>query len=316
MTAALSPAQDRADDQPAHRPRVPGGAGSVVHPSQIAVSRRCVAKGIAAGAATVVVAGTGVLSYRVFDNGVLDTDGGRALDPWRRCRDTDGPLGAVAAAVLAANPHNSQPWAFRVTDTAVEVYADTARGTGTLDAAGREMYVGLGCAIENLVLAARARGLAPTLTLLPDGPGSDLLLHHRGAAVAHSGPLLLLGAALCVGSWGEAAVVMHRNWSQVLLAALGGCELVMAAGAAPVVMVVGAVGGAALIMAASVAGHRRSLAAGLMMLGTAPFAALAWTALVPVLVLLLVAALAAPVLSAPERGETARQHPARRDPWA
>ena len=109
---------------------------------------------------------------------------------------------------------------------------------------------------------------------------------------------------------------MHRNWSQVLLAALGGCELVMAAGAAPVVMVVGAVGGAALIMAASVAGHRRSLAAGLMMLGTAPFATLAWTALVPVLVLLLVAALAAPVLSAPAFGAHARQYPACRDPWA
>jgi len=62
MTAALSPRQDRADDQPAHGPRAPGGAGSVVHPPQIAVSRRCVAKGIAAVAATVIVAGTGALS--------------------------------------------------------------------------------------------------------------------------------------------------------------------------------------------------------------------------------------------------------------
>ena len=125
------------------------------------------------------------------------------------------------------------------------------------------------------------------------------------------GPLLLLGAGLCVGSWREAAVATRRNWSRVLLAALGGCELLMAAGAAPVVMAVGAVGGAALILAAVVAGHRRPLAAGLIVLGTAPFAALAWTALVPVLVLLLAAALAAPVLSAPARGGRARNQPAR-----
>jgi hypothetical protein len=139
------------------------------------MSRRCVLKGIAAGGATVAVAGTGVLSYRVLDNGLLAAERSRALDPWRAWPEADGPLGAVAAAVLAANPHNAQPWAFRVSDTEVEVFADTARRTGALDPAGREMRVGLGCAIENLVLAARARGLAPTVTLLPDGSGSDLV---------------------------------------------------------------------------------------------------------------------------------------------
>ncbi len=111
------------------------------------------------------------------------------------------------------------------------------------------------------------------------------------------GPLMLVGAALCVGSWRQAAAVTRRDWSRVLLAALGGCELLMAAGAAPVALAVGAVGGCALIGAAVTAGHGRPLAAGLMVLGTVPFAALAWTALVPLLVLVLTAALTAPVLS-------------------
>ena len=140
-----------------------------------APSRRSVLKVAAVSGATVVVAGTGALSYRVFDTGVLDPGGGRAFDPWHHWRDTGGPLGAVAAAILAANPHNSQPWAFHVTESAVLVYADTLRRTGALDPLGREMHIGLGCAIENLVLAARARGLAPTVTLLPDGTGSDLV---------------------------------------------------------------------------------------------------------------------------------------------
>ena len=66
-------------------------------------SRRHVLRAFGLGAATVVVAGTGLLSYRVFDTAVLDPGGGQAYEPWRHWRDTPGPLGAVAAAVLAAS---------------------------------------------------------------------------------------------------------------------------------------------------------------------------------------------------------------------
>lgn len=146
-------------------------------PPVATVGRRSVLRAAAVSGATVVVASTGVMSYRVFDTRVLDPGAGRAFDAWRHWRDTPGPLGTVAAAILAANPHNSQPWAFHVSDAAVDVYADPTRGTGTLDTLGRELHIGLGCALENLVLAARVRGLAPTVDLLPDGPDGDLVAH-------------------------------------------------------------------------------------------------------------------------------------------
>jgi hypothetical protein len=155
----------------------PEAAHLPVGPPEARVPRRSVLKAAAAGGATVVVAGTGALSYRVSDTGVLNSGGGQAFDPWRHWQDTPGPLGAVAAAVLAANPHNTQPWSFHITSTTVDVYTDTARGTGTLDALAREAHVGLGCAIENLAIAARARGLSPVVALLPAGPGSDLVAH-------------------------------------------------------------------------------------------------------------------------------------------
>ena len=73
------------------------------------MSRRSVLHHIGLGAATVVVAGIAAGSYRVFDNGVLDAGDGRAYDTWANWRDDPTLLGAVAAAILAANPHNTQP---------------------------------------------------------------------------------------------------------------------------------------------------------------------------------------------------------------
>jgi len=140
-------------------PRLPGEART---------SRRSMLRHLGVGAATVVVVGIGAGSYRVFDNGVLDAGRGEAYDPWSNWRGDPTPLGAVGAAILAANPHNTQPWIFRVAPDTIELFTDPTRRAGTLDALDREHQIGLGCALENLVLAAAARGFVPTVTLLPD----------------------------------------------------------------------------------------------------------------------------------------------------
>jgi hypothetical protein len=155
-----------------------------------AISRRRFLRGVGTAGATVAVLGTGGLSYRVFDTAVLDPDHGDAFDAWARWQDDDGPLGAVAAAILAANPHNSQAWQFGVASHGIDVYADLARGTGALDPQHRELHLGLGCAIENLLLAAEARGLPPSLTLLPDGVDGSRVAHiELGRAASRTNPL-------------------------------------------------------------------------------------------------------------------------------
>jgi len=95
---------------------------------------------------------------------------GAAYAPWKlwddaRIRGT--PLALVSAAILAANPHNTQPWLFRVSEQAIEVVADLSRHLGAMDPFVREMHLGLGCAIENAVLAAPANGYAVTVDPIP-----------------------------------------------------------------------------------------------------------------------------------------------------
>ena len=125
-----------------------------------------------------------MLSDRAYDTAVLDPGGGPAHAPWRDWRDLPGPRGAVAAAILAASPHNTQPWEFAVTDRSIDVFTDPLRHTGSVDPFGRERYAGMGCALENLVLGCPPRGLAPTVALLPDGPAGQRIAHVELTVVA------------------------------------------------------------------------------------------------------------------------------------
>jgi len=129
------------------------------------MQRRSFLKG--AGVVTVVVVGGGV--WRAYDQGVFSTGQGPAYEPWKDWRNDsgEGALALVRAAILAASPHNTQPWLFKVTNSSIELYLDTKRNVGALDPFLREEHIGMGCALENLMLAAAANGYAATATLLP-----------------------------------------------------------------------------------------------------------------------------------------------------
>lgn len=144
------------------------------------MKRRAFLKG--AGAVSVLVVGSGV--WRAYDQRVFSVGRGPAYEPWKdwRGNPAEGPLTLVRAAILASNPHNTQPWLFRVTDTQIDLYADTVRHLGTFDPYLREMHIGLGCALENMGLAAEANGYIAKVNLtegrlrpIPEDPERTLV---------------------------------------------------------------------------------------------------------------------------------------------
>ncbi|MFZ5808005.1 MAG: Acg family FMN-binding oxidoreductase [Chloroflexota bacterium] len=92
----------------------------------------------------------------------------------------------VRYATLAANGHNTQPWKFAIQDNVIEIHPDYSRELKIVDPDHRELWISLGCALENMLVAARANGFATEVTypdstefirvtLTPDTSQSDPL---------------------------------------------------------------------------------------------------------------------------------------------
>lgn len=167
MTPSLAHSQIRVvPREPVVPPDVDGGDD--VEPA--VVSRRSFLRRAGAGAATAFVVADAAVAYRAYDQGVLAEGRGPAFDAWDIWRNGTDSMSMVGAAVLAASAHNTQPWRFTVAEDRIDLYADLARSTGANDALNRELDVSLGCAVENLHLAALARGRQPEVELVPGGP--------------------------------------------------------------------------------------------------------------------------------------------------
>lgn len=107
------------------------------------------------------------------------------LDPWRTLV-SEYPAAADLAsrlrfllnyASLAPSAFNSQPWRFRVSHSAVDLYADRSRSRLTADPDGRELIISCGAALLHFRLAVRYFGLTYELHPTPDPSDPDHLAH-------------------------------------------------------------------------------------------------------------------------------------------
>ncbi|MBW9056713.1 Acg family FMN-binding oxidoreductase [Rhizobium mesosinicum] len=92
----------------------------------------------------------------------------------------------IRYATLAANGHNTQPWRFRVGESTIDILPDLSRATPVVDPDNHHLFVSLGCAAENLLIAATASGRAGQLET---DAGGERIRYSFSRAEAHPHPL-------------------------------------------------------------------------------------------------------------------------------
>ena len=134
---------------------------------------------IAGGAA--LIAGAGAAGYGIRQMGSM-------ADYTARVAAQRAPLPAnpqaqdlIRFATLAANSHNTQAWSFRVAGNSITLLPDLARATPVVDPDNHHLFVSLGCAAENLSIAAASRGM-PGEVRFDQGAGGAIHFAHATAA--------------------------------------------------------------------------------------------------------------------------------------
>jgi hypothetical protein len=148
------------------------------------MSRRTVLKLLAAGGVT-AAGGYALFEYPPWLNYDQSASAIR-ISPAQPVTVSGAMRELVRYATLAASGHNTQPWTFAISENAIDIHPDYARQLPAVDPSDRELWISLGCALENLLVAARAAGYAPAVTypetadfihigLTPDTPQAGAL---------------------------------------------------------------------------------------------------------------------------------------------
>ena len=110
----------------------------------------------------------------------------------------------VRYAILAPSSHNSQPWRFVVREDRIDLWLDATRWLRVADDDQRELHISMGCALENLLIAAEHFGFASHVTYFPDSGNRELVASvelHTGGLAAPSRPPV----------WFDMITVRHTN---------------------------------------------------------------------------------------------------------
>lgn len=130
------------------------------------MTRRAVVGGLAA-AGGVAIAGAYVMSSAGDYERLLD-------DQLRPLADDPDTADLVRYATLAASSHNTQAWRFRAGSRGIDILPDLTRRTPVVDPDDHHLYASIGCAAENLSIAAKARGRSGEVQYVAAGEGVHL----------------------------------------------------------------------------------------------------------------------------------------------
>jgi hypothetical protein len=89
------------------------------------------------------------------------------------------PRSLIPYAVMAPSGHNTQPWRFLVSPQRIDILPDYGRRLPVVDADDHALFISLGCALENLLIAAAQSSMAIRVEYFPAGE-QCLRVHFEG----------------------------------------------------------------------------------------------------------------------------------------
>ncbi|MGZ3655723.1 MAG: Acg family FMN-binding oxidoreductase [Bdellovibrionota bacterium] len=121
----------------------------------------------------------------------------------------------VRWAAMAPSNHNSQPWKFALYDNEVHILPDFSRKAPVSDPQGRELFISLGCALENLAIAMCHAGYRPEVELFTGD--DDSLRVKLGAGNACADPSLFpeIPKRQTCRSLFQAQTVSEMKWDEL-----------------------------------------------------------------------------------------------------
>jgi hypothetical protein len=138
---------------------------------------------ILTGGGVLAVAGVGATYFGLRQMGSIEEYNAAIAATRLSLSQTPEMRDFIRYATLAANSHNTQPWRFRIREGGIEILPDFAVRIPVVDPDDHHIFASLGCAAENLSLAAEARGRKGDLTFNVANAGSVAFTFGVGSTV-------------------------------------------------------------------------------------------------------------------------------------
>lgn len=91
----------------------------------------------------------------------------------------------VEYAIKAPSGHNTQPWKFEQAGDSVIIYPDFSRALPVVDSDNHALYISLGCALENMLIAAGHKGYETAVQYPEDSKGGIAVRFKKADTVDH-----------------------------------------------------------------------------------------------------------------------------------
>lgn len=129
-------------------------------------------RNILIGGGALLLAGAGSAYANMRQMGSMDDYNASVAATRARLAETPQMRDFIRYATLAANSHNTQPWRFKIASGGFLMLPDFTRRIPVVDPDDHHIFASLGCAAENLVIAAGARAQAGELQFNAADTGS------------------------------------------------------------------------------------------------------------------------------------------------